>query len=334
MQTAIPEAPAEREPIDEILAAAAEQARAALLEDVPEAQVGEHLGAAGEPSGFGFAATHRFRAHLPGYVGWYWAVSIARAPDSATPTTSEVVLLPGEGSIESKPWVPWAQRLRPEDLHPGDVVPSDPADERLAPGYVQSDDPQVEAVSWELGLGRERVLSREGRLDTAARWRNGATSGHTAMARHAPAHCGTCGFYLPLAGSMQGLFGACANEMSPADGQVVSADYGCGAHSDATAKMDVDLSTRGALIYDTVSVDRTRLSRGAGELSPERRAKARLTLAAVLADATNRGRRPATASTALSAGQVIAAVRAAFALRERSDPDENKPAPRLSRTKR
>ena len=285
MQTAIPAAPAQPEPIDETLAAAHGLARAALLEDVPEAQVGEHLDAIGEPTGFGYAATHRFRAVLPGYVGWYWAVSIARAPDSDTPTTSEVVLLPGDGAIESAPWVPWAQRLRPEDLHPGDVVPSDADDDRLAPGYVQSDDPQIEAVSWELGLGRERVLSRDGRLDTAARWNNGANSGHTAMARHAPAHCGTCGFYLPLAGSMQGMFGACANEVSPTDGQVVTADYGCGAHSDATAKMNVELATRSDLIYDTTTVDSAPLTRSPGAAVP------------------------------LTLGQVRAAVRAAFALR-------------------
>src|SRR5690606_38183063 len=50
-------------------------------------------------------------------------------------------------------------------------------------------------------------------------------------ARSARHTCGTCGFYLPLAGALHGAFGACANEFS-ADGHVVSAEYGCGAHSD------------------------------------------------------------------------------------------------------
>lgn len=333
MQTATSAAPHDQQPIDEILAAAVDLARQALLEDVPQHQVGEHLGAVAEPSGFGVAVTHRFAAVLPGYVGWYWAVSIARGPDAEVPTINEVVLLPGDGSIELTPWVPWAKRLRPDDLHPGDVVPSDPQDDRLAPGYTLSDDPQVEAVAWELGLGRERVLSRDGRLDAAARWRNGGTGGHSAMARHAPASCGTCGFYLPLAGSMQGMFGACANEVSPADGQVVAADYGCGAHSDATAKMNVDLATRGELIYDTLGVDLTRLARGSAELSAERRALAAQTLAAVLADAATRLRKQeAAAVVALTPAQVMRAVRLAFAARTR--PAETVKHHPLKRTKR
>jgi hypothetical protein len=53
------------------------------------------------------------------------------------------------------------------------------------------------------------------------------------MAVHAPGHCATCGFYLPLAGSLGAAFGACGNELSPADGRVVDAGYGCGAHSEA-----------------------------------------------------------------------------------------------------
>ena len=42
----------------------------------------------------------------------------------------------------------------------------------------------------------------------------------------------TCGFYLPLAGLLGQALGACGNEFSPADGRVVDAGFGCGAHSD------------------------------------------------------------------------------------------------------
>jgi hypothetical protein len=52
------------------------------------------------------------------------------------------------------------------------------------------------------------------------------------MARAAPGRCATCAFFLPLAGSMRGAFGVCANEYSPADGAAVEAGFGCGAHSD------------------------------------------------------------------------------------------------------
>ena len=56
------------------------------------------------------------------------------------------------------------------------------------------------------------------------------------MARQAPAHCGTCGFYLPLAGSLRAAFGVCGNEITSTDGRVVSVEYGCGAHSEAVVE--------------------------------------------------------------------------------------------------
>ena len=77
-------------------------------------------------------------------------------------------------------------------------------------------------------------MSREGRLEAADRWQNGDGGPGTEMARLAPAHCGTCGFYLSLAGSLQAAFGVCGNELS-ADGHVVEFEYGCGAHSDTPA---------------------------------------------------------------------------------------------------
>ena len=54
---------------------------------------------------------------------------------------------------------------------------------RLVPGYVASDDPAVEDVAREIGLGRERVLSREGRER-----RRRAVAGRSARAglRHGP----------------------------------------------------------------------------------------------------------------------------------------------------
>ena len=43
----------------------------------------------------------------------------------------------------------------------------------------------------------------------------------------------SCGFYIPLAGSLRRAFGVCANVLSPEDARVVSFDHGCGAHSEA-----------------------------------------------------------------------------------------------------
>jgi hypothetical protein len=130
--------------------------------------------------------------------------------------------------------VPWQERLRPGDLGIGDLLPTPPDDERLVPGYVQSDDPAVEEVAWELGLGRPRVMSREGRSETAQRWYDGDRGPDAPISQAAPrtARCGGCGFYLPLAGSLRQAFGVCGNAYAADDGQVVSVDHGCGAHSE------------------------------------------------------------------------------------------------------
>lgn len=214
---------------DAVLAAAVELARAAAR-DVGGGSVGEHLAAV---AGADRLVTHAFAATLPGYAGWYWAVTLARAPRSKSATVDEVVLLPGADALLAPAWVPWHERLRPGDLSPGDLLPSVADDPRLVPAYAAADDPAVQAVAFELGLGRARVMSREGRLDAAERWYAGEGGPDTPMARQAPASCGTCGFLLPLAGSLQAGFGVCGNEISACDGRAVSVEFGCGAHSEA-----------------------------------------------------------------------------------------------------
>lgn len=240
-------APTESRIVDSALAAAIDQARAAAV-DMAGAEVGEHLSVRAESE---LAATHAFAATLPGYLGWYWAVTMVRAPNSA-PTVAEVVLLPGEGSLLAQPWVPWSERLQPGDLSPGDLLPTAPDDPRLVPGYLASDDPQVEEVAFELGLGRIRVLSELGRIEAAERWYAGEQGPETAMARQAPAHCGTCGFFVSLAGSLRAGFGACANAIAGTDGRVVSVEFGCGAHSETVAELVVEESGE---IYEDEIID-------------------------------------------------------------------------------
>lgn len=235
--------------LDAVCAAAIDEARAAILDD----HVGEHLGVVAEGERL---VTHYFACSLPGYKGWRWAVTVARAPRARTVTICETVLLPGEGALLAPSWVPWHERLRPGDLGVGDLLPTPPDDERLAPGYLQSDDPAVEEVNWELGLGRARVMSRQGRLETAQRWYESDHGPKAPISVSAPANarCGLCAFYLPLAGAMRQAFGVCANLYAPDDGKVVSVDHGCGAHSEVlvetTAPVD-ELPT----VYDDGEVE-------------------------------------------------------------------------------
>jgi hypothetical protein len=253
-----------------VLAAAVEQARAAAVETAGDASlVGDHLGVAREPvatttdeipaEALGEVLTHRFASRLSGYVGWHWAVTVARAPGERTVTVDEVVLLPGDSALLAPAWVPWHQRLRPGDLSVGDVLPSTEDDPRLAPAYLVGDDSADDAegrvVAEELALGRERVMSAEGRSEAANRWAAGEFGPGTPMARHAPGPCATCGFYLPLAGSLRQRVGACGNAYSPADGRVVTADYGCGAHSQATLVVDEATEVVRTARYDTGAFD-------------------------------------------------------------------------------
>jgi hypothetical protein len=257
-------------PADDALAAAVELARAAAVETAGDAQlVGEHLGSAPEPvaptvddvpvEALGTVVTHTFASLLPGYVGWHWAVTVTRAAGDDDVTVDEVVLLPGETALLAPAWVPWHERLRPGDLSVGDVLPSTEDDPRLAPAYTvdddSADDEEGSVVASELGLGRERVMSREGRQEAVDRWTAGEFGPESSMARHAPGPCATCGFYLPLAGSLRQQVGACGNAYAPADGRVVTADYGCGAHSQATLVVDEATEVVRTARYDTGAFD-------------------------------------------------------------------------------
>nr|BFE46685.1 hypothetical protein GCM10017745_01120 [Saccharothrix mutabilis subsp. capreolus] len=232
-------------------AAAVSTARAAAQEEAGAEPVGAHVGALAEDEA---SVTHLFEAEHAGYRGWNWAVTIAFAGPGTPVSVSEVVLLPGNDALVAPDWVPWHERVRAGDLGVGDLLPAREDDPRLVPGYVGSDDPAVEEVALEVGLGRVRVLSREGVLDAASRWHGGDFGPRSDMARSAPATCGTCGFYTRIAGSLGAAFGVCANELTPADGHVVHVEYGCGAHSEVEVEGGPAVPVAD-LVYDDATLD-------------------------------------------------------------------------------
>ena len=246
---------------DATLVKAVDVARAALLEEVPAADVGEHLGHEVEVEAER-VVTHLFDCTRKGYGGWRWAVTVARASRQKDVTVNEVVLLPGAEAIVAPPWVPYRERIQPGDLSPGDLLPVDDDDARLVPTYSFGDDPlepddraQVKQVATELYLGRVRTLSPEGRDMAAERWYAGDGGPESPLAKSAPATCTTCGFLVRLAGPLSEMFGVCANGNANDDGRVVSFDHGCGAHS------EVKLSRKNQPVpvpehaFDTLTVD-------------------------------------------------------------------------------
>ncbi len=215
---------------DATLRGAVDLAREAALVVGEGGAVGEHLGMEMVEERL---ATHYFACTAPAYRGWRWAVSVARVARSKTVTVCEADLVPGEGAMLSPEWLPYAARLAPGDLGPGDVTPFVEADPLLEAGFEATGDEDVDAVAlWELGLGRPRVLSAEGREAAAQRWYDGDNGPTAPVAVKAPMPCSSCGFFVPMAGALRSVFGVCANAWSPSDGRVVSLDHGCGAHSE------------------------------------------------------------------------------------------------------
>src|SRR4029453_3437508 len=97
---------------DAALAAAADVARDALASIAGPGEIGAHLGARSEGDRL---VTHLFESHLSGYVGWQWFAVLTRNSRSKVITVSELGLLPSEDSVLAPEWVPWAERVRPED---------------------------------------------------------------------------------------------------------------------------------------------------------------------------------------------------------------------------
>jgi hypothetical protein len=211
---------------------AAALARSAAIEDAKNQDyVGELLSIDSDED---HLASYLFSASLPGYVGWRWAVTIAKV-DGGSPTICDVVLLPGPDSILAPEWIPYSNRITADDVVAGTIVPTAPDDVRLVPGSsVLPTDEELDLHElFELGAGRLRVLSIEGRDQAAKRWIKGDRGPDAEIARLAPKNCGSCGFYLPISGSLRQAFGVCANAISPEDARVVSVNHGCGAHSEA-----------------------------------------------------------------------------------------------------
>lgn len=98
--------------VDAVLAAAKDVALAGLADIAPENAIGPVHHLRGEEERL---TTHLFECTLPGYRGWFWFATLSRAPRSKVATVCEIGLLPGDDALLAPAWVPWADRLLPED---------------------------------------------------------------------------------------------------------------------------------------------------------------------------------------------------------------------------
>lgn len=245
---------------DATLMGAVDVARAALLEELGDAaDIGDHLEALPEAER---VVTHLFECRRRGYAGWRWSATVARAPRQRAVTVDEVVLVPGPDAIIAPPWVPYRERIQAGDLSPGDLLPVADDDPRLVPTYSYGDDPldsddraQIRQVAQDLGLGRVRTLSVEGRDLAAQRWYDGDGGPDAPLAQAAPDHCYSCGFLLRLAGPLSLTFGVCANGDANDDGRVVAMTHGCGAHSEVRLAKRHEPKPLPEPVFDTITMD-------------------------------------------------------------------------------
>jgi hypothetical protein len=239
---------------------AVEIARQALLESIPADHVGKALDSVVEPSEDPSVTitSYTFESTSPGYPGWYWEVSLVEVNGQAELSVSEINLLPGSAALVPEQWKPWADRVEAGDLGVGDLLPITENDDRLTAGFTAlgdledlSDDlAPLHPAQWELGLGREKVLSTVGLERAVDRWFEKLNGPRSAMAKSAPAACGSCGFLVAIGGSIGQVFGVCGNEFGAADGQVVATTFGCGAHSSVRAVQSAPIPVVDLVIDD------------------------------------------------------------------------------------
>ena len=148
---------------DAFLAAAVDAARTAVEGITPAATIGPHVAAKSEGDRL---VTHLFESRLPGYAGWQWYAVLTRNSRSKVVTVNELGLLPSEDSILAPEWVPWAERVRPEDAQEAetqDAHGQEPEQEQEPEGDAQPEqEPAGDASGREPAPGDERASSSVG----------------------------------------------------------------------------------------------------------------------------------------------------------------------------
>lgn len=143
---------------DAFLAAAVDTARTAVEGIAPAGTIGAHLAAKSEGDRL---VTHLFESKLPGYKGWLWYAVLTRNSRSKAVTVSELGLLPSEDSILAPEWVPWAERVRPEDARATEQDELTAAE--AEPSAAEAEPSAGEGEPWEPEAG----TSGSGRQDEA-----------------------------------------------------------------------------------------------------------------------------------------------------------------------
>ena len=217
----------------------------------------------------------RFETRVRGYEGWQWSVTLYHDVELDHWTVNESSLVPTDKALRPPAWIPWKDRLEPTDLAVTDSIGTEPDDPRLEEGFRATDAGEgapaetpemsetsetskedVEDAVEEFELSRRHVLTPLGRAQTAKRWYEGPRGPKSLSTKTADGNpCSTCGFFIPLKGELNLLFGVSANKWSPDDGRVVSVDHGCGEHSEIEPPEPSHLWVQSKPAFDDLHID-------------------------------------------------------------------------------
>ena len=141
-------------------------AREALIAATSKSKVGNFIEVIEEGDGL---ASYLFENNQKGYVGWRWSVTIFQA-DSAEPTVSEIVLMPGPDSLVAPDWVPWSERLADYkalqlELEKQAALDAEEAEDSNDDTDIDSDEEEDEE---EVEEAAEDLLTMEGMDDVTA----------------------------------------------------------------------------------------------------------------------------------------------------------------------
>ncbi|WP_152973439.1 DUF3027 domain-containing protein [Bifidobacterium aesculapii] len=144
-----------------------------------------------------------------------------------------------------------------DDVNPqGDAVGDTAVADTSVVDDAAAENDDVEEAVEEFDLSRRHVLSPLGRAQTAQRWYDGPRGPKALSTKTASGNlCSTCGFFVPLQGELNLLFGVCANKWSPDDGRVVSLDHGCGEHSEIEPPEPSRLWVQSKPAFDDLHID-------------------------------------------------------------------------------
>lgn len=141
----------------------------------------------------------------------------------------------------------------PEETHRDASAPDDAQEDAES---AQTSEEDLDEAVQTLDLSRRHVLTPLGRSQTAKRWYEGPRGPKSLSTKTADGNpCSTCGFFIPLKGELNLLFGVCANKWSPDDGRVVSLDHGCGEHSEIDPPEPSRLWVQSKPAFDDLHID-------------------------------------------------------------------------------